>query len=42
MTVHPVMLDTFESRSDQVSGSRVHDDLPAFAEHLLTRHVVHN
>lgn len=27
---------------DQVSGSRVHDDLPAFAEHLLTRHVAHN
>ena len=26
---------------DQVSGARVHDDLPAFAEHLITRNAAH-
>jgi D-glycero-D-manno-heptose 1,7-bisphosphate phosphatase len=31
--------DEVQRIADQVPGSRVHDDLPAFAEHLLTRHV---
>jgi D-glycero-D-manno-heptose 1,7-bisphosphate phosphatase len=26
---------------DQVGGARVHDDLPAFAEHLITRNAAH-
>jgi len=30
--------DEVQGILDQVPGSRVHDDLPAFAEHLLTRH----
>ena len=30
--------DEVQGILDQVPGSRVHDDLPAFAEHLLMRH----
>ncbi len=33
--------DELQQLLAQVPGTRVHDDLPAFAEHLLVRHAAH-
>ena len=34
--------DAVQAMVDQVPGTRVHDDLPAFAEHLLSRPAAHS